>query len=171
MWPFAVAPDGSWLIVGAVGAGTNDDLLRFDLATKRLTPLVATPFLDQMARLSPDGRLLAFASEESGRWEVYVQSLGAGGGRWQVSSDGGALPRWRGDGRELIYAADPDRILAVAVEPGDVPSFGAPVEIFRRAFADYDVTPDGQRFVALVMADGADVPLTLATHWTRGLPE
>jgi Tol biopolymer transport system component len=171
IWPMQVAPDGSWLAVGKVGAGSSDDIFRFELASKRLTPLVTTPFLDQMGRLSPDGRLLAYASEESGRWEIYVQALGAGGGRWQVSSQGGYQPRWRGDGRELFFGSDPDRMMAVAVEPGEVPSFATPVELFRRVLGGYDVTPDGERFVGLVLASGGDAPLTLVTDWTRALPE
>ena len=171
IWPMQVAPDGGWLVVGAVGSGSSDDLMRFDLESKRITPLVTTPFLDQMGSISPDGRLLAYASEESGRWEIYVQALGAGGGRWQVSSEGGYLPRWRGDGRELFFGSDPDRMMAVAVEPGDVPSFATPVELFRRVLGGFDVTPDGQRFVGLVLADGGDAPLTIVTGWTDALPE
>jgi eukaryotic-like serine/threonine-protein kinase len=161
-------------VVAAVGAGTNQDILRFDLASGEISPLVTTPFMDNMARLSPDGRLLAYSSEESGRWETYVQALDGTRGRWQISSQGGFEPRWRADGRELFFVADPDRMMAVAVEPGDgpdaAPRFAAPVELFRRALAGYDVAPDGQRFVGSVLADGGDRPLTLVTNWTARLP-
>jgi len=116
--PYSVAPDGSWLVVGQTGAGTSTDIFRYDLVTGKLTPLVDTPFEDQNARLSPDGRLLAFTSEQSGRSEVYVQALDGTRGRWQISSDGGTLPRWRGDERELFYLAPPDRLMSVSVQPG-----------------------------------------------------
>jgi eukaryotic-like serine/threonine-protein kinase len=175
VWTQDVAPDESWLLIGAFGAGTNEDLLRFDLATKKIEPLVATPFNDSGGQLSPDGRLLAYASEQSGRWETYVQALDGTGGRWQISSDGGFRPRWRGDGRELYFVADPDRLMAVAVEPGAgpgaVPRFAAPVELFRRTLSGYDVAPDGQSFVGLVVDGGGDRPLTLVTNWTARLPE
>jgi hypothetical protein len=173
IWALDVAPDESWLVLGGVGSGTNQDILRFDLATKRIEPLVATPFMDDMAQLSPDGKLLAYASEESGRWEIYVQALEGSRGRWQLSSQGGLAPRWRGDGRELFFVADPDRMMSVTVEPGTTPGgaprFSAPVELFRRAFAGYDVAPDGQRFVGQVVDGGGDRPLTLITNWTARL--
>ena len=76
-------------MIGAVGAESGADLFRFDLATKEITPLVTTPFLDEDPALSPDDRLLAYASEQSGRWELYVQALGGGRGTWQISSEGG----------------------------------------------------------------------------------
>jgi hypothetical protein len=128
-----------------------------------------------MAQLSPDGKLLAYASEESGRWEIYVQALEGSRGRWQLSSQGGLAPLWRGDGRELFFVADPDRMMSVTVEPGAnpgaAPRFSAPVELFRRALAGYDVAPDGQRFVGQVVDGGGDRPLTLITNWTHRLPE
>ncbi|MBI3447296.1 MAG: protein kinase [Acidobacteria bacterium] len=172
MWPLAVSRDGRWLVVGTQGGETNDDLLRFDLATKQTTSLVATPFLDEDPALSPDDRLLAYASEQSGRWEVYVQALSGGSGKWQISVEGGRRPRWRADGRELLFLNKPDRIMVVDVEPGDVPRFSTPRELFRQAMESFDVTPDGQRVVALRPAD-SDVtrPLTLALGWPQLVPE
>ena len=164
--------DGRWLAVGAVGSATSQDILRFDLATKKITPLVDTPFLDEDPALSPDDRLLAYASEQSGRWEVYVQALGGERGRWQISSEGGLRPRWRADGRELFFLARPDRLMSVDVEPGEVPRFSAPRELFREPIESFDVTPDGQHFVALRSAD-SDVnrPLTLVTNWPQLAPQ
>ncbi len=172
IWPMAASADGRWLVVGALGAETNLDLLRFDLATRETTPLVATPFLEQDAALSPDDRLLAYASEQSGRWEVYVQALGGGSGTWQISTDGGIRPRWRADGRELLFLAKPDRVMTVEVEPGEVPRFSAPLELLRHPIEDFDVTPDGERIVGLRAAD-SDVgkPLTLISSWTQLIPD
>ncbi len=171
IWPLAASGDGRWLVIGGIGAESSQDLFRFDLATKQITPLVTTPFLDEDPALSPDDRLLAYASEQSGRWEVYVQALGGERGRWQISSDGGLRPRWRADGRELFFLARPDRVMVVEVEPGDVPRFSAPRELFRHPIEDFDVTPDGQRVVGLRPAD-SDVskPLTLISNWAQSIP-
>jgi Tol biopolymer transport system component len=168
IWPMAASGDGRWLVVGAVGSQSARDLLRFDLTTKRVTPLVATTSHDDFGVLSPDDRLLAYASEQSGRFEIYVQALGGERGTWQISREGGLRPRWRADGRELFYLARPDSIMAVAVEPGAVPRFSAPRELFRHPTDDFDVTPDGQRIVALHPADSdVDKPLVVLTRWRQ----
>jgi Tol biopolymer transport system component len=171
MWPHAVARDGRWLVVSDLDNETGLDLLRYDLATKQLEPFVATPFQDEMAALSPDERLLAYSSEQSGRWEIYVQALAGSRGTWQISSGGGQLPRWRADGRELFYFAPPDRLFAVEVEPSEVPRFSAPRELFRYPLENYGVAPDGSRFVVLRRGEGgAGKPLTLITDWPSRLP-
>jgi len=159
-------------VIGALAAVSATDILRFDLATKEITPLVTTPSNDEDPALSPDDHLLAYASEQSGRWEVYVQALGGGRGQWQVSSDGGMRPRWRADGRELFFQSGPDRVMSVEVESGDVPRFSAPRELLRQTIESYDVTPDGQRIVVLRPSDG-DVakPLTILTNWTQRIPD
>ena len=168
IWPLAASRDGQWLVVGGVGETSGQDLFRFDLATKEITPLVTTPFFDEDAALSPDDRLLAYASEESGRWEVYIQALDGERGRWQISSERGRRPRWRADGRELFFLAHPDRLMVVDVEPGEVPRFSAPRELFRFPADSFDVSPDGQRFAVSSFTDGGvDKPLTLVTGWTQ----
>jgi Tol biopolymer transport system component len=151
-------------------ARSGFDILRFDLATKKISPLVDTPFHDQDPALSPDDRLLAYASEQSGRWEVFVQSLSGASGRWQVSTEGGIRPRWRADGRELYYLASPDRLMVVDVTPGDVPRFSQPRELFRQAIQSFDVTPDGKTFVVLRPSDSdLERPLMLMTDWRSRL--
>jgi len=170
IWPLDASRDGRWLVIGAPGEASFD-LFRFDLATKEIAPLVATPFLDEGAALSPDDRLLAYASEQSGRFEVYVQALGDNRGTWQISNGGGLRPRWRGDGRELFFFSRPDRVMSVEVEPGDAPRFSAPRELFRHPIEGFDVAPDGQRFVGLRAADGdVSKPLTLIENWTQLAP-
>ena len=81
---------------------------------KKVVPFLATPFDEGDSDLSPDGRFLAYSSNESGRFEVYVQRFPEGGGKVQVSAQGGVQPRWRGDGRELYYV-EGETLLAVAV--------------------------------------------------------
>ncbi len=172
IWPMAIPADGRFLVIGAVGAQTSYDIFRFDLSTKEITPLVTTSSSDRQADLSPDDALLAYASEQSGRWEIYVQALGGTRGTWQISSEGGQAPRWRGDGRELFFLSRPDRVMSVEVIPGPAPRFSAPRELFRQPIESFDVTPDGQRLVGLRPAD-ADVtkPLTLVTRWTELLQD
>src|SRR5207342_2807036 len=74
-----------------------------DVATRRLTPLIQSRFNEVNARTSPDGRWLTYTSNETGRGEVYVTRFPETGGKWRVSSDGGQVPRWGSDGRELFY--------------------------------------------------------------------
>ena len=166
LWPGWVASDGRWMVVGTVAGKTGWDLLRFDIATRKVSPLVTTPFFDQDPALSPDDRLLAYASEESGRWEIYVQALDGERGRWQVSTDTGQRPRWRADGRELFFLAVPDRLMSVDVEPGAVPRFGTPRELFRFPADGYEVAPDGQKFVVSSLGGGdPDKPMSVITGW------
>ncbi|HKY34204.1 MAG TPA: protein kinase [Candidatus Polarisedimenticolia bacterium] len=172
IWPMDVSADGRWLVAGGVGSQTAFDLFRLDAASREVTPLVATPFLDSDAALSPDESLLAYASEQSGRWEVYVQALRGGQGKWQISTGGGMKPRWRADGREMFYLSAPDRVMAVEVEPGPAPRFSAPRELFRHAVADLDVSPDGQAILGLRPSDSdLNKPLSLISGWPQALPD
>jgi len=115
--------------------------------------LVATPFTENYAEFSPDGRWLAYVSEESGGFDVYVTAFPSGQGKWRVSPDGGTLPRWRADGRELHYFTADGKLMAVEVSPGSA-SFdvGVPKVLFqtrvsRAAGYQYVVTADGSRFL------------------------
>jgi serine/threonine protein kinase len=128
-------------------------------------------------QLSPDGRWLAYSSEESGRPEVYVTSFPTAKGKWQISSTGGHTPRWRRDGRELFFCR-PDGILMVAEVVAGKDSFAAGLvkplserRIFQQLFtAAYDVFPDGQRFVmSAIRPEAIHSPLTLVTNWTAEL--
>ena len=118
-------------------------------------------------KLSPDGRLLAYTSTESGRHEIYVRPFPSGDGKWQVSVNGGRWPRWRSDGKELYYVED--RILmAVSVSQESTFTLGQPQQLFEYAdltasggnVRSYDVSADGQRFltVAPVEEDDAEPP-------------
>ena len=123
-----------------------------------VTPLVAdSAHAEQIPELSPDGRWLAYASDESGRSEVYVRPFPkVGDGKWQVSRSGGSGPRWAHSGRELFYRNFGDTLMAVAVVPGASFVAGREVALFDvRRFANrfstwfYDVAPDDKRFLYL----------------------
>jgi len=169
--------DGKHLIYALTGARAFQ-LWKLDLAQRRASPLLTSEFSQMHPALSPDGRWIAYASEETGKYEVYVQRFPEGGAKRQISVSGGAEPRWRRDGRELFYlTADwlmaaaihatpaslaPDRPVELfAVRPASRP------QIYRR---NYDVTADGQRFLVNSVADAQAPPsITVVTDWRSRL--
>ena len=120
-----------------------------------------TPFDAVGPDLSPDAKFLAYESNESGRPEVYVQPFPDGGAKWQVSTSGGSQPRWRGDGKEIFYV-EGDTLMAAPVTTSPAFFVGAVEPLFEdeTAFASrghqYDVAPDGQRFVVVETLGDAD---------------
>ena len=123
--------------------------------------------------LSPDGRWMAYVSDESGAWEIYVRSFPAGSDRQQVSVNGGSQPRWRGDGRELFYVAPDRKIMSVDVRQEERLEAGAPRPLFQtrivplvEARNHFDVTRDGQRFVVNSRRpEDAAQPITVVVGW------
>ena len=107
-------------------------------------------------QISPDGKWVAYASDESGIWEIYVTTFPGAAGKWQVSRGGGSEPRWRGDGKEIFYLGPKGMLTAVPVNGKDTFSTGAPLPLFQvsaRApisstdIFTYDVSKDGTRFL------------------------
>jgi Tol biopolymer transport system component len=127
---------------------------------------------EEQARISPNGHLIAYVSSRSGEPEVYVRSLDPSapsklGPEIHVSIDGGAAPKWRVDGRELVYRANRG-IMSVMVEPGATPRLGQPQLLFMLppAAAQWDVSPDGSRFLlAMNVADPTPPPFTVLINW------
>lgn len=181
LWSFGISRDGGWLLVGAVADHTSFDLLRFDIATKKVTPLVQTTFADSMGALSPDERWLAYTSEQTGRREVYVRGLLADSGRWQISKQGGRMPVWSHDGGELYYLTPQNQLMSVAVGTGTTFGHSTPRELFSALFhvgnrqeaidreRSYQPLPGGKGFVIDVLKERPTPLLTLVTNWTEGL--
>jgi hypothetical protein len=130
--------------------------------------------------ISPDGKWVAYASDESGVWEIYVTSFPDATGKWQVSRGGGTEPRWRGDGKEIFYIAPSGMLMAVAVNAEHVFTTGTSTSLFQihgRApisstdVFTYDVSKDGQRFLVnrYVKPDHAP-PLTILLDAAIGNP-
>jgi len=94
-------------------------------------PVLRTQFNEMDGRISPDGNWLAYVSDESGKWEVYVQRFLSPGGKWQVSSNGGKQPQWSHNGNELFYVAADQKLMAVAVRPGLSLDPGTPKQLFQ----------------------------------------
>ena len=126
------------------------------------------------ATLSPNGRWLAYNSNESGVSEVYVQAYGGGQGRWQVSPDAGQVPHWSADGKELFYFDRNQNVVGVSVqESGGALQFGSP-QIFIHQWTVlitpfFNVTPDGKRFLMARVAQEVSQPVTVMTNFTSGL--
>ncbi len=181
--PHDWSPDGKFILFGVLSPKTNVDLWLLPLfGDQKPTPFIQTEFAEVQGEFSPDGRWLAYASNESGAYQVYVQSFPTSGGKWQVSTGGGAQPQWRRDGKELFYLAPDRKLMAVEVN-GTGPTFvaGVPRPLFdvhvstifpgaAGAGPYYVVTGDGQRFlVNTIVGDSTPVPLTIVLNWTAGL--
>jgi dipeptidyl aminopeptidase/acylaminoacyl peptidase len=134
-------------------------------------PFLITPFDERSPRFSPDGKWLAYVSDESGRNDVYVQPFPGPGPKWPVSTDGGIDPVWSRDGRELFFRQD-DQMMVVSVEPKGEFSAGRPRRLFEIRFdagddgPNYDISRDGTWFVMPRRNQGA-VPgeLHLVLNW------
>ena len=151
--PQSWTPDGQTLVFSTKGKETSDDIWTLSRGGDRQAkPWLQTPAAEWAGRLSPDGRWMAYNSDESGRLEVYVQPFPGPGGKWLVSDGGGFNPIWSRDGREIFYRRV-DQILVAGVETEPAFTVGKPVVLFagryRSTGRDFDVSPDGQRFVMM----------------------
>jgi serine/threonine-protein kinase len=179
--PHSFSPDGKRLAISQTGNGGSIDLFTVaveadagpggpGLRLGKAELFLGTPFMEGSPALSPDGRWLAYQSNESGTYEVYVRPFPGPGGRWQVSTGGGRNPLWSRDGRELLFQASDGRVMAAAyTAKGDAFAAGKPrvwteTRVRTTGFGrNYDMTPDGKRLVAIVDdAQGDKLP----THLT-----
>ena len=132
---------------------------------------------DQMhGNFSPDGHFVAYSSNESGRFEVHVQTFPISDRKWQISTTGGFEPRWRADGRELYYLSEDRKLMAVSVSPG--PSFGVPEVLFQTRVLPgvtaqrvrFVPARDGKRFLINTQTgEPPPNPITVVLNWTSGL--
>ena len=172
--------DGRFLLFESQDPKTAFDLWVLPLTGDRKPwVFLQTPFNEAHASFSPDGRWVAYVSDESGRAEVYVRSFPKPTGKWQVSTEGGDQPRWRHDGHELFYLAPNQKMMAVAMIPGPAFKHGPPQAMFdirvRRtgltdSRAHYTVTRDGQRFLVNILAEGPNSSgIAIVVDWTAEL--
>ena len=130
------------------------------------------------ARFSPDGRWVAYGSNESGRWEIYVTSFPDAHGKWQISNGGGDQPEWRSDGKELFYITPDGKIMAAPVTVGANFDAGTVSVLFqanpREMVATseqvtYDVSKDGERFLVNTRLKTGTTPMSIVLNWTAKL--
>jgi len=144
------------------------------------SPVVRDTFNAVQAQLSPDGKWLAYSSDESGRREIYVEPFPRSGAKWRLSVEGGSQPRWRADGREIVYVARNALVTAVPIETTPAFRIGAPHLLFelplapdrRCAFCyQFAMTPDAQQFIVNRRATAPPpAPLVVLTNWQRAVP-
>lgn len=180
-FPDGWSRDGKYLLYEMNGGPkTKYDLWIMPMFGDRTPfPYLQTDFIESHGQFSPDGRWIAYASDESGRTEVYIQSFPVSGGKWQVSTAGGDQPQWRGDGKELFYIASDRTLMSVAVSGGSSIDVGRPEALFQTAVPitgisddrnNYVPTQDGQRFVVNNLANAENSqPLTLVLNWAAEL--
>jgi len=170
--PLDWSRDGKWLLYSVVDPRSGVDLWALPMTGEHTPQLVLqTQFNEARARFSPDGRWVSYQSDESGRTEVYVASFQGSAGKWQISADGGSDPDWSPDGRELFYLARDQRLMSVAITPGETLAPGTPQPLFRVQTEGgtrrnvYEVAPDGQRFLFLLPAGDSGTPITAVVNW------
>jgi dipeptidyl aminopeptidase/acylaminoacyl peptidase len=170
------SPDGTHIVYTQLEDETKLDLWRVRLGDAAAMPLLATPFNEMQARISPDGRWIAYASDESGVLEIYVQRYPELVEKRMVSSGGGGQPQWRADQRELFYLSADRSLVAVAVaaDTADTISFGAPRRMFRAPVAGdpddardhYAASADGVKFLVDSAVDNSDgTAITVIVNW------
>ena len=175
--PTDVSRDGQWILFNWIGNGsqTRMNIGVWSVAEKKPKPWLETPFIEQAASLSPDAKWIAYESDESGRSEIYVRPFPESNEKFRISSGGGSMAAWSGDGREITYVSSDLAMMSVAVTTSPsfdssppVKLFDAPVRI--HATRQYDVTADGKRFLLNRVVDGGPTePIVMLQNWQEKL--
>jgi eukaryotic-like serine/threonine-protein kinase len=170
------SPDGKYLLFFADNGKTSNDVGVVPLAGERkIQWVIQSDFSEVETNFSPDGRWLAYSSNETGRREVYVQPFPVNGSRWQVSTTGGRQPSWRRDGKELFYATDDRKLYAVDVRTDPAFQVSTPKLLFEMrtntlsTTNSYAASRDGQRFLVNTLVEGPSSGITVVLNWTEAL--
>jgi dipeptidyl aminopeptidase/acylaminoacyl peptidase len=176
LFPSDWSPDGRYLAYFRGDPKTLLDLWILPMFGERKPFAFAhSEFNESQGQFSPDGKWLAYVSDEGGTPQIYVQSFPSPGGKWQVSTSGGSQPRWNRNGKELFYVALDRKLMAVPVKTGAAFEAGAPRALFETNLPTtpqrqvYSVAPDGQRFLLDAPVEAASAPIILVQNWTAGL--
>ena len=171
--PMSWSPDGKILVYWQFGS--LGDIWAVPLAgDKKAFPILQSAFAEVFPQVSPDGKWLAYQSNETGRNEIYIKPFPDGPGKWQVSTDGGLWPRWRGDGKELYFVLAPSMWAVDIRVTGSSPEAGVPQMLFTLGgdpsasvanhpqYHRFAVTADGERFLLSQLSGGASTAGGLA---------
>jgi hypothetical protein len=170
--------DGGYVLFERSDAKKSRDLWLLPLFGNPLpVPFLQTEFEELGGQFSPDRQFVAYTSDETGRFEVYVRSFLGSAGKWQISVMGGTHPRWRRDGKEIFYLGPDNALMVVSAETkgrfdAGAPSrlFDVPLQLFRSDSPDpYAVAPDGQRFLVMTSGEALSTPLTVTLNWPSAL--
>jgi Tol biopolymer transport system component len=173
------SPDGQLLALVEENPTTGLDVWVLRPGEPKARAFLQTPSNEGAPQFSPDGRWLAYISDESGRYEIYVRAYPGPGGKWQISTEGGTEPMWNRNGRELFYRSG-DKMMAVEIvtepifDPGKAQVlFQGPYQSSRSTFPDYDVTRDGQRFLMLKPSEQAQAAtqINVVLNWFEELKQ
>jgi serine/threonine-protein kinase len=176
--PMSWSRDGQLLAFVEINPTSGYDIWVLRMNDRKAQPFLQTPFNESVPRFSPNGRWLAYISDESGRYEIYVKPYPGPGGKWQISTEGGTEPTWNMNGRELFYRSG-DKMMAVdiATQTGFVA--GKPRMLFERRYvptpgtnSNYDVSPNGQRFLMLKPSEtteAAPTQINVVLNWFEEL--
>jgi Tol biopolymer transport system component len=175
-FPASWSPDGKNLLYASLDPETSWDVYVLPLeGDKKPRPFLRSKFAEVRARFSPDGRWVAYQSNESGRFEIYVQAFPGPGGKWQISTAGGTEPQWGPDGKELFYLAQ-GKMMRVGVRTGASFEAGIPAPAFDVRLRPittrnrYLLSPDGRRFLLLSsLLQDSTPPTTVVLNWTAEL--
>jgi len=178
-WPTDWSLDGRYIVYTSSSSKTRLDVWILPMQGERTPfPYIQTQFNEDNAKFSPDGRFISYSSDESGRYEVYVQTFPSSGSKWQISTGGGVQPRWRRDGKELFYISPERKVIAVDIK-ADSPIFeaGSIKTLFQTRLPDYpgprnyyDVSGDGQHFLMNSILNQVNAtPIYVVVNWTADL--
>jgi Tol biopolymer transport system component len=172
------SPDGRHAIFSGPAPASENDLWLWPVTENgKLSKLIASPANQMHGNFSPAGGLVAYTSTETGRFEVYAETVPRSDRKWTISTNGGYEPRWRGDGREIYYLSEDRKLMAVTVGAG--PSFGIPTPLFQTRVSPgvmplrthYAPSRDGRRFLVNTAVDAAPSPITVVLNWTSMLKQ
>ena len=178
--PYSFSREGQLLAFVKLIPAAEAELWLLHLGDRKVQRFLQSRAADGAPQFSPDGHWLAYASEESGRREIFVQAYPGAGGKWQISVDGGNEPQWNPNGKEIFYRSG-DKMMAVDVSTQEGFVVGKPRELFEGHYvhtggvyvrANYDVSPDGQRFLMLKPVEqGQAEPtqISVVLNWTEEL--
>ena len=177
-WSMSWSLDGQFLTVFDSDPNSGLDLWTMPMFDDRKpTPFLREPFDEIQGQLSPDGRWMAYSSNELGSYHVYVQNFPPSGGKWQISPGPGLQPKWRQDGKELFYINYQGELMAVDVKTDAIFGHGIPRPLFQTDVNmvlqrnSYDVTADGQRFLVNSLIQDESSPITVVVNWTAELEQ
>ena len=176
--PSSWSPDGQNILFARLKYDAHASVWILPLSDRQAKPLLQSTAFDQgAATFSPNGRFIAYTSNESGRLEVYVQTFPLSGEKWLISSGGGFLPLWRNDGKELYYLTDDGKVMSVETKTGSAFESGVAKQLFHADIKripgfPYAVASDGARFLINAPAEANNpAPMMVVLNWTATLKQ